>query len=181
MTREETVRLLSVLRAAYPNFYKGMGKKELEGTVSLWAELFLEDDYTLVMTAAKALIVSDAKGFPPVIGQIKDKMRLLSQPQEMGAEEAWRLVQKALSNGLYGSREEYEKLPERVQGLIGSPAVLRQYAGMDVGELETVVKSHFIKAYREKQEYKKQVDALPEDVKRRLVAAAAIEGRITNG
>ena len=168
MTREETLRILAVLRAAYPNFYKGMEREELQSIAALWQEMFLEDEYAVVALAAKALIASSSSGYPPVIGQIKEKIRLLRSPKAMCGEEAWSLVRRALSNGLYGSREEFAKLPEGIQELVGSPAALRCWAAMDVGEVETVIKSQFLKGYREKQEYKKQVDALPESVRRQI-------------
>ena len=33
MTREETVKILAILKAAYPNSYKGMTKEEANATI----------------------------------------------------------------------------------------------------------------------------------------------------
>ena len=39
MTEAETKKVLAVLRGAYPNFYRGMGKEELLETLNLlWEE-----------------------------------------------------------------------------------------------------------------------------------------------
>ena len=36
MTRDETTKVLALLKAAYPNSYKGMTKEEAMGTISIW-------------------------------------------------------------------------------------------------------------------------------------------------
>ena len=71
MDRQETMKILSVLRGAYPAFYRDTSRQEAEAIVNLWAEMFADEDYLLVGAAVKSLIVSDSKGFPPVIGQVK--------------------------------------------------------------------------------------------------------------
>ena len=75
MNRMETAQVLSVLKAAYPTFYRGMGKADLEQILSLWTDMFQEDDPRIVAGAVKAFIATDSKGFPPVIGTIKEKVR----------------------------------------------------------------------------------------------------------
>lgn len=74
MTTEETLKILFVLKATYPNFYRGMTRSEAEGIVALWTDMFSGDSYHAVAAAVKALITSDTKGFPPVIGQVKARV-----------------------------------------------------------------------------------------------------------
>ncbi len=66
MTREETIKVLAVLKAAYPSFYKDMRRDEGESVVALWCDLFVDDDYQLVAGAVKALIATETSGYPPV-------------------------------------------------------------------------------------------------------------------
>ena len=54
MTRQETVSILAILRAAFPSFYKGMERKELAGIVSLWHDMFQGDASNVVAGAVKA-------------------------------------------------------------------------------------------------------------------------------
>ena len=53
MTRQETVSILAILRAAFPSFYKGMERKDLEGIVSLWNDMFRDDAANVVAGAVK--------------------------------------------------------------------------------------------------------------------------------
>lgn len=69
MTREETIKVLAVLKAAYPAFYRGMKADELNGIVNLWASQFEGDDYKTVGAAVQAHIATDTKGYPPHIGR----------------------------------------------------------------------------------------------------------------
>jgi hypothetical protein len=74
VTRDDTVKILSVLRGAYPQFYKNTSRQEAIDTINLWTDMFADDDFQIVAAAVKAIIVSDEKGFPPVIGQVKSQM-----------------------------------------------------------------------------------------------------------
>ena len=56
MTREETLAIMSVLKAAYPNFYKDMQRQEAEGIVALWAEMFRDEPSQVVAIAVNILI-----------------------------------------------------------------------------------------------------------------------------
>lgn len=165
MTRNETLQILSILRKAYPMFYKGISQQEATDTVDLWHMMFEDDDVLLVINAVKAHIATDEKGYPPVIGIIKKKIRELSQPEAMTELEAWNLVKKATSNGLYHSKEEFDKLPPTIQRLIGSHNVLREWALLDVQHFDTVVQSNFMRSYKVRAEKEKEFLALPQSVK----------------
>ena len=164
MNRDETIKILAVLRASYPRFYAGMGRQELENIVSLWQDMFTEP-YQVVAAAVKSLIQSDEKGFPPVIGQVKAKIRLITQKEGMTEAEAWGLVSRAVRNSLYGSAEEYDKLPPVLQKLVGSPSQLREWAMMDSETLHSVVASNIQRSFKTVAARQAEVDKLPEDVK----------------
>lgn len=53
MTRKEIISILAVLRAAFPSFYRDMGRKDLEGIVSLWEDMFRDDPVNLVSGALR--------------------------------------------------------------------------------------------------------------------------------
>ena len=165
MDRAETARTLAVLRAAYPNFYRGMGKAELEDIVDLWASMFEDDPFELVAGAVKAFIATDNKGFPPVIGVIKEKLRQISQPPMMTEQEAWQRVLKAIRDSAYRAREEFDALPPLLRSLVGSPQQLRDWGMMDETTVQSVVASNFMRSYRARVKYQADFDALPGDVK----------------
>jgi hypothetical protein len=98
VTREETLAIMGVLKAAYPNYYRDMNRKDAEAVVDLWATMFNDEPMQLVAMAVKAHIASDVKGFPPHIGAIKEAIVKLQTPNTMSELEAWALVSRAASN-----------------------------------------------------------------------------------
>lgn len=73
MTREETIKVLAILKAAYPNSYKGMTREEAQGTVSVWTMQFAAFPVEVVLLAINKIIASST--FPPTISEVKEKMR----------------------------------------------------------------------------------------------------------
>lgn len=171
MTREDTIKILSVLRGAYPAFYRDITKQEAESTIALWESMFDEEPYELVAASVKAFISGDSKGFPPAIGQIKERIRQITQPEEMTEQEAWALVSKALRNSTYGSEEEFAKLPPEVQAVVHDPGQLKQWAMSPADEVETVIASNFMRSFRAKQKVNKEYMALPTSVKQLMISA----------
>lgn len=73
MTREETIKVLAILKAAYPNSYKNMTREEAQGTVSVWSMQFAAFPVDVVLLAVNKIISSSP--FPPAISEVKEKMR----------------------------------------------------------------------------------------------------------
>ena len=165
MTYDETLAIMAVLKAAYPAYYRDMKRSDADGIVSLWTEMFKDDPANMVAAAVKAYIASDTKGFPPHIGAIKDAIVKIKAPKSMTGQEAWLLVKNATRNGLYGSVEEFEKLPPICQKLVGSPSQLREWATMDSDTLNSVVASNFQSSYKVMEKREKERLALPSDVR----------------
>lgn len=170
MTREETLKIMSVLKAAYTAFYKDMKRSEAEGIVNLWASMFIDDPYEVVAAAVKAHIAKDTKGFPPNIGAIKDAIVQLTKPQELGMSEleAWSRVRKAVSNGIYGAQKEFDALPPLLQQIVGSPGQLKEWALMDEDVVASVVSSNFQRSYRARAANERELLALPSDVRQTM-------------
>ena len=121
MNRAETLAIMSVMKAAYPAFYREMSARDAEAAVSLWCEMFADDPAHIVAMAVKSHIASDRKGYPPNIGSIKEAIRKLTRPDEMSDMEAWGCVSRALRNGIYGYAEEFKKLPPVIRRIVGTP------------------------------------------------------------
>lgn len=165
MNREETLEIMAVLRGAYPQFYRSTDKQEAKDIVALWESMFSQDDARLVAAAVKALIESDEKGFPPHIGAVKAKLRLLTEKDDLTEGEAWSLVSRALRNGCYGAAEEFAKLPPLVQKAVGDPSQLREWAMVDSQTVESVIASNFQRSYRRIAERDTAWRRLPPDVR----------------
>lgn len=72
MTREEAIKVLAILKAAYPNSYKNMTKEEAKGTATVWAMQFAATPVEVVMVAINKLISTSP--FPPAICEVKNKI-----------------------------------------------------------------------------------------------------------
>lgn len=172
MTREETLAIMGVLKAAYPNFYKGMGRADAEGIVDLWSSMFDQEPAQLVAMAVKAHIANDKKGFPPHIGAIKTAIVQLTKPPELELSEmeAWGLVRRAVRNGIYGAQKEFDALPPVVQQVVGSPGQLKEWALMDEDVVASVVSSNFQRSFKARAASAQEFLALPGDVRQVMQA-----------
>lgn len=72
MTREETLHVLAILKAAYPSSYNNMTKREASGTVAVWYMQFEDVPVDIVLMAVQKCISSNK--FPPAISEVKEKL-----------------------------------------------------------------------------------------------------------
>ena len=169
MTRDETIDLLSVLKAAYPNFYKDMTRRDADHVISLWFEMFKDEPAPLVILAVKRHIATDTKGFPPHIGAIKDAIVKIQQPEEMTEIEAWNMVRSAIRSYSWDAKEQFDKLPPVLQRLVGSPSQLVEWGQMDADAVSSVVASNFQRSYKARAAQEREFLALPADVKEAMM------------
>lgn len=147
MTREETIKILMIVQAAYPN-YKPQDKTV---TVNLWSKMFQGYTYRQVESAVEAYIRTDKSGFAPNIGDVIDKMQMIfGETDELNEMSAWGLVLKAIRNSGYHAEEEFAKLPSTVQKAVASPGQLMEWAlAEDIdGKTMSVMQSNFMRTYR---------------------------------
>ena len=167
MTREETIKILMVVQAAYPN-YKPQDKTV---AVNVWSEMLADIPYEQVNAAVKAYIQSDKSGFAPSIGDIREKVQnIFSKEDELNETAAWSLVLKAIRRSTYYSDEEFAKLPPVVQRAVSSPRQLLEWATLeDVdGKTLTVIQSNFQRAFRVEQQREREWKKLSPDVLRMM-------------
>ena len=163
MTRDETIKILMVIQAAYPN-YKPQDKTI---AVNVWSEMLSDISYERVSTAVKAYIQSDKSGFAPGIGDIREKVQnIFAEEDELNETAAWSLVLKAIRRSTYYSDEEFAKLPPVVQRAVSSPRQLREWATLeDVdGKTLTVIQSNFQRTFRAEQQRERERNKLSPDV-----------------
>lgn len=181
MNRTETIKIMAVLRAAYPQYYAKQSTEDLQGIVNLWAEMFEDEPYKLVAMAVKALIKTRVSTFPPGIGEINEKIQQITQPEEMTEMEAWTIVRKAIrgasmdpssrkmSGGVLEERTSaevnFDALPAMLQQIVNSPEQLAAWERVPETQIDTVIQSHFMRSYKAKAKNAKEYMALPGTVK----------------
>ena len=162
MTKQETAKLIMLIKASYPNSFKH-SDRELEALVDAWTKILEEYDFRTMESAFLAFTKTDTKGYPPVPGQL---IALISEQRTnfLGENEAWDGVARALRNGIYGFEEEYEKLDPIVQKCVGSAQQIQNWAMLPSSEVHTIIRSQFIKNYRTELERAKQDAKIPKPV-----------------
>lgn len=164
MTFDETVDILRIVKAEWPQSFAKMSKTDGEARLNLWATMFADDDVRLVGTAVKTLIAAGDREFAPGVGQIKEQMRKLVSNGEKTEAEAWARVLKAIRNSAYDSARQFERLPPILQKIVGSPSQLREWGMMDSETLHSVVASNVQRAYRTMQQRENEAAKIPSDV-----------------
>ena len=183
MTLKDTRDVFAVLQANYPDTFRDLSDEAKMGTLRLWQQMFSEEPKALVMKAVEAHIRTSTDRYMPNVGMIKEEIRKLTAPEGMSANEAWALVSKAISNGIYGYREEYAKLPPVLQKCVGSANQLREWAMMDADTVQSVVASNFQRSYRTVQAREEELSKLPEGYREAMqeLAGAMFRPMITEG
>lgn len=177
MTREETIKALMVIQAAYPN-YKPQDKSV---AVNTWAEMLSDVSYEKVNVALKAYIQTDKNGFAPSIGEIRSKIQEIFAKDATTDSEAWQIVWKAICcSGDYGRAvDNFNSFPVAVQRSVGSPGQLREWALTENLNVE-VVSSNFKKTYRSEIQKEQERRKLSPDILKLIQTTIDAPKKIAN-
>lgn len=147
MTKQDTAKILFILRATFPAAYKNMSTKEFENVINVWTVLFKDYSYQAVEAGVNACIMATTSDFPPSPGMIVDQ---IADQADNGVDalEAWAMVKRALRNGLIGYDEEYAKLPPLVQRALGGSSTIHEWAALEDETSKNVAQSQFLSQYR---------------------------------
>lgn len=169
MNRDETIKLLTLVKLSYPMWSKDLKDTDARAMVMLWGDMLGEYEFDIVQAALKSLLATNK--WPPSIAEIIEKAQFINSGgrQELSEIEAWSMVRKALGNGTYGAREEFERLPSEIQAVLREPATIKNWAQLEPTEIDTVVASNFMRSFKEVRKREKEYKALPGDV-RTLIA-----------
>lgn len=180
MTREEVIKILTILKANYQNLYRNISKKEAEDIIELYQMMFKNCDYKLVNLAVAELI--NTFQYPPTIADIKNKMyELSSRDDDKSTSELWDKLLKAIRNGTYGYEKEFEELPMEVKEFVREPFQLHELASIDSNTIHTVVKGQFLKQVETIKQRQKEINMmLPETRKILLENAEENKKEISN-
>lgn len=165
MDRADTLKIMAVLKAGYPQYYSKQSADDVKAAVSLWQTIFSAESYETMSAAVLAYISSDESGYPPNPGKIKAMVRKVTGSEDMTELEAWVLVKKALRNSAYESGKEFAKLPKDIQSVLGSPSQLRDWCMIDDDTVNTVIASNFQRSYRARAAQVREREMLPESVR----------------
>lgn len=169
MTKQETTKLMAVIQGIWPSWQQG---RSVQITITVWQKIFAAESYEEMEAAVLAFASTDTRGYPPAPGNLKEllsQMRDASGDGELTETEAWALVRKAMTRGLYNAEEEFAKLPPVCQQVVGDKAVLHDWAMLDADKVDTVIASNFQRSYRARAENARTMAKLPDSIKNMLL------------
>lgn len=161
MQLKEFMTIVKYLKTAFPdnNFLA------TQDAVNVWF-MALSDLPIEVAQKAAVRVIQTCK-FTPKIADFREASAMYLQDTKengMSEQEAWLMVFKAMKNGIYGSKEEFEKLPPIIQKAVGSHENIKEMAMSDNGSL-TVLQSNFLRSYRAVTARTKSEQALPPELR----------------
>ena len=168
LTWAQFVPLLNGLKATYTR----EGFIATEESANIWYRHLMDIPYEALSLAASAYMMTGKK--EPTIADLREKaQQYMPKEKELGEQEAWALVRKAVRNSSYHSEEEFSKLPEVIQKAVGTPLNLAEWARMDLDDFETVQQSQFLRSFRVARDRRKEVQLLSPALQKKILALQA--------
>lgn len=168
MTPEQTKQILTILQINYPQSFRGWTAEQKKAYLAMWSEAFRDTPADIVTAAVKSIVYTDTREFAPNIGQVNGKIRELTSVELSGAD-AWKAIEDAVHSG--SPAAEWKKLPESIRK-ITSPRELDDWAFQtEPSVFRTVVKGQFLKAYNVQADREREMQMLPQSVKKLLNAS----------
>ena len=100
MTKQETVKVVTLIVMAYPAAEKLKDETTVTAMVEVWANIFKDDNPRLVELAVQKHIATNK--WPPNIAEIRDQMVTLEHPEIIPPDVAWAAVSDLLYSHPYG-------------------------------------------------------------------------------
>lgn len=94
MTREETIKLLALIKVAYPTAYKDMDTATKLATVNMWQTSFSAAPYPIMEMAFNNFRM--VSKYPPTVAEMCDELKHLH----------WQAVEDSLRAMTFGGRED---------------------------------------------------------------------------
>lgn len=170
MDKKDILECLSLLKVAYPYIYRDISDGDAKALVNLWSFSFADSDPQTVKFAVSELI--KRSNYAPSIADIRD---YISSMEDIASgvpsdAEMWMILVRAVRNGNYNAREEFEKLPEELKAYAGDPGQLRAWAQIDESIFNSVHQSNFMKNFKASRQRVKDSKLLSPEAKQLLLA-----------
>lgn len=170
MDKKDILECLSLLKVAYPYIYRDISDGDAKALVNLWSFSFADSDPQTVKFAVSELIKRSS--YAPSIAEIRE---YISSMEDIASgtpsdSQMWSILLRAVRNGYYNFREEFEKLPDELKEYVGQPEQLRAWAQIDESVFNSVHQSNFMKNFKASRQRVKDSKLLSPEVKQLLLA-----------
>ncbi|MBS3938486.1 MAG: hypothetical protein KGZ50_07945 [Peptococcaceae bacterium] len=160
MKKTEVLRLLALLKVAYPRFFVSNDKAELELQAGLWQELLGDIPLPVLQVATKKLILESP--FPPTISDVRRVATEIMRPRKHNMADAWGETLGAIRKyGQYRPDEAMASLSPL------TAKVVRAMGFIDLCLSENAVadRAHFLRMYEEMATKELKETALPDNLR----------------
>ena len=97
MNREESIKLLALIKVAYPTAYKDMDNAYKQATVNMWQTTFPNVPYPIMEMAFNRFRM--ASKFPPTVAEMCEELKHLH----------WQAVEESLRSTAFGRGDNTDK------------------------------------------------------------------------
>lgn len=172
MTREDTIKLVGVITAAYPGSSRFSDPKAVRAMVGVWANIFADDDAVLVALAVREHISTST--WPPSIAEIREGMVRITRPDLVPPEAAWLMVSKCLDEA--GERD-YSNCRKELPKLIAETVDAIKYGNLYAMRTAYICgrqdkagadRAAFLAAYKPRYEQELRNAMLPDKLRQQL-------------
>lgn len=164
MTREETKMIIAMLSSVYVNEFSKLSEDKVKQMIDIWSMLLEDEDADKIANATKVWLKTSSNAFMPTPAMLIQKSYDLFEAKGLTEMEAWNHISKAIRNGNYHAKEEWEMLPKEVQQMC-SPNDIRDWASMDTSQVQTVVSSNWQRSFKVREKNRVDYDRLPNETK----------------
>jgi hypothetical protein len=106
VNKQETMKILAVIKAAYPSSFRDLKAADANAVVELWAVSFAADSFEDVSRAVRHMIDTRTVGYSPTVAEVKEAIK-----------DAKKLPEK---NDAFDYDDAYEKL-NKLRARLGMP------------------------------------------------------------
>lgn len=160
MTKQETVKVVTLIVMAYPAAEKLKDENTITAMVEVWANIFKDDNPRLVELAVQKHIATNK--WPPNIAEIRDQMVTLEHPEIIPPDVAWAAVSDLLYSSGYGDQSHMlPPLIARCVETIGWDHLKEMHRGAHGGYKPGMDRVTFIAQYTPMYEREREKAMLP--------------------
>ena len=145
MTREETAKLLTMVKINFKSSFRDLTNEEKNLIVDQWCMNFRTFSWETVLTAFNDYMKNNTLDYTPQVGQIFSGVMQILQKRmplpQVPFEDVWQKILKAARYDPRQAKAEFAKLPENIQKALGGHSRLVEIGRAYEEDLKWIKKS----------------------------------------
>lgn len=157
MTEQETLKIMALIKTAYPRFIEGVDSKT---AARLWHEMLKDLDYGQIQIALKRWIATEK--WPPSIAEVRSMATGLNNDAIGDWTEGWNQVTRAISKyGHWSEREALDSMDDVTRDCVKAIGWQTICESTSIG----VERGHFRTMYEQRKNSIRRSEAIPDSLR----------------